>query len=110
MFFVIAAQQSRPASAHGNPARQRISDRAPEPRIARQREIVVGREIGALRARQEALPGTLGKRGEIGLLRGKRMRLGGGEFHRAPATHRAARLQLLSPPGFCMARASPRQS
>ncbi|MEC7623326.1 MAG: hypothetical protein VYA25_03990, partial [Pseudomonadota bacterium] len=65
---------------------------------------------GALRARQEALPGTPGKRGEIGLLRGKRMRLGGGELHRAPATHRAARLQLLSPPGFYMARASPRQS
>ena len=34
MFFVIAAQQSGPARAHGNPARQRIGDRAPEARIA----------------------------------------------------------------------------
>ena len=72
--------------------------------------VVLGADPATILGAVTPVPDSLSEYAFAGLLRGQRMRLGGGEIHRAPATHRAARLQLLSPPCFCMARASPRQS
>ena len=110
VFGMVTAQQPRTARTDGNPALECVHHGVLEPRAARQREVIVRGEIGAAGKRQAAQPRRVRQPRQIVDLRGKRSVGGAPRIHAARANHRAARLQLLSSIGFCMARYTPRQS